>query len=262
MDFDSIAAVYDNTRIFDEGCFNAALDFLTEKFPPSRFKKLFEPGIGTGRIGIPLAERGYNVTGVDISENMLAMLAEKLSRRESPLPITFQKADVTTLPFRGATFDIAVATHVFHLIRDWKKAVSEVLRVLKPEAPLVLFFTGSGDEVPAIKDRYREICAASGHSASHIGLATNKNEFRSFLAALGRRIESIENKWKWTQRIRVDESIRHIRSHYYSFTNLVPDSIHREAVEELERELKKQYGNLSVEVEVPNHFDIMLILPS
>lgn len=257
-----MAGIYDETRVFHEGCFNAALDFLTERFPPSRFKTLFEPGIGTGRIGIPLAERGYHVTGVDISANMLNMLAEKLSRRQSPLSIDFQKADVTILPFRDACFDIAVTVHVFHLIRDWKKAVSEVLRVLQPEAPLVLFFTGSGDEVPAIKDRYREICAELGHSASHIGLSTNDNDFRDFLAAFGRRMESIENKWNWTQRIRIDESLQHLRFHYYSFTRLVPDYIHLEVIKKLERELKKQYGNLSVEVEVPNRFDIILILPS
>jgi SAM-dependent methyltransferase len=254
-----MAKIYDDSRVFDEGCFNAALDFLTERFPPSKFKKLFEPGIGTGRIGIQLAERGYHVTGVDISENMLKVLAEKLSRLPAPIPLRFQKADVTALPFRDASFDIAVAVHVFHLIRDWKKAVSEVLRVLKPDAPLILFFTGSGDEVPAIKDRYRELCAGSGHSASQIGLSTNDDEFRSFLAAFDRRIETIENKWKWTQRIRVDESLRHIRSHYYSFTNLVPDSVHLEVVEKLERELQKQYGNLSVEVEVPNQMRLFLI---
>jgi ubiquinone/menaquinone biosynthesis C-methylase UbiE len=256
-----MAKIYDDTRIFNEGCFNAALDFLTERFPPSKFKKLFEPGIGTGRIAIPLAERGYRVTGVDISENMLEILAEKLSRRQLSLPIVFQKADVTALSFADAAFDIAVAVHVFHLIRDWKKAVAEVLRVLRPDAPLVLFFTGSGDEIPVIKDRYREICAESGHSARHIGLSDNA-ELQNYLAALGRHIESIQNKWRWTQRIRIDEALSHIRSHYYSFTNLVPDAVHLEAVEKLEHEVQKQYSNLSTEVEVPNQLNIVLILLS
>ena len=79
VSFDPMADIYDETRVFNEGCFNAALDFLTERFPPSKYNELLEPGIGTGRIGIPLAEKGYSVTGVDISEKMLKVLAEKLS---------------------------------------------------------------------------------------------------------------------------------------------------------------------------------------
>lgn len=259
ISFDSIALVYDETRVFNESCFNAALDYIVGRYPPLKYKKLFEPGIGTGRIAIPLAKKGYNVTGVDISGEMLKKLAVKLSRRRPPLPVTFQQADVTALPFSDATFDIAVAVHVFHLIRDWKKALSEVFRILQPDAPLVLIFTGNGDEVPTIKDRYREICAASGHSASHIGLTTDNKELPDFLVAFGRRIESIGNKWRWTQRIRVDESLQHIRFHYYSFTNLVPEHIHLEVVGKLERELKKQYGNLATEVEVPNQMTLMLV---
>jgi ubiquinone/menaquinone biosynthesis C-methylase UbiE len=256
-----MAAIYDETRFFDSECFNSALDYLTERFPPPVFKKLFEPGIGTGRIAIPLAEKGYHVTGVDISEEMLIILSEKLLGRHSPLSVAFQKADVTALPFPDMTFDIAVAVHVFHLIRDWKKAIAEVLRVLKPGAPLVMLFTGSGDEIPAIKDRYREICVESGYSARHIGL-TGSAELKDYLAALGRHIETIENRWRWTQRIRVNEALSHMRSHYYSFTNLVPETVHLEAVERLKCELEKQYGNLSTEVEVSNQVSMILIRPS
>jgi ubiquinone/menaquinone biosynthesis C-methylase UbiE len=261
MSFDPMAAIYDETRVIDSICFNSALDFLVQRFPPLEFNKLFEPGIGTGRIAIPLAERGYRVTGVDISEDMLKILSEKLRGRNSPLAVAFQKADVTALPFPDMTFDIAVAVHVFHLIRDWKKAVAEVLRVLKPDAPLIMLFTGSGDEIPAIKDRYREICVESGHSARHIGL-TGGAELQDYLSALGRNIETIDNRWRWTQRIRVNEALSHMRSHYYSFTNLIPETVHMEAIERLQCELQKQYGNLSTVVEVPTQVNMVLIQPS
>lgn len=59
MSFNRVVQLYDETRAFDVDCFDSALDFLTERFPPTLFNKLFEPGIGTGRIAIPLAERGY-----------------------------------------------------------------------------------------------------------------------------------------------------------------------------------------------------------
>jgi 2-polyprenyl-3-methyl-5-hydroxy-6-metoxy-1,4-benzoquinol methylase len=64
-----MAKLYEETRNFDNSSFNSALDYLVEKYPLKVFHKLFEPGIGTGRIAIPLAERGYQVIGIDISRD-------------------------------------------------------------------------------------------------------------------------------------------------------------------------------------------------
>ncbi len=260
VSFDPIAPVYDETRALDEGCFNAALDFLTGRFPPSEYKKLFEPGIGTGRIAIPLAERGYRVTGADISENMLKILAEKLSRRQTALPVVFQQADVTALPFRNGVFDIAVATHIFHLIRDWKKAMKEVLRVLKPGAPLVLMFTGGGTEAPGVKERYRALSAEYGYTVRPLGMNT-ETDLTDYLSATGRHAEWTRDRWQWKQRVRLDKVLADIGKKAYSSSQHVPDDVHVKVMEKLELELKQQYGNLAVEVEFPIQIDIAFILP-
>ena len=157
ISFDSMAAVYDKTRIFDASCFSGALDCIKEKFHPRNYPHLFEPGIGTGRIALEFAVRGYRVTGVDISQEMLDLLKQKLANL-NPLPqVSYRKADVTALPFLDNSFNICVAVHFFHLIPEWQKAVDEVLRVLKPEAPLVLIYTGYGTEIPSLQDRYVEL---------------------------------------------------------------------------------------------------------
>ena len=57
LSFDSMVKLYDETRGFDKECFDSALDFLVDRFPPQDFGKVFEPGIGNGRIAIPLAEQ-------------------------------------------------------------------------------------------------------------------------------------------------------------------------------------------------------------
>jgi ubiquinone/menaquinone biosynthesis C-methylase UbiE len=261
VSFDSIASIYDATRVFDEGCFNTALDYIAERFPPSKYKRLFEPGIGTGRIAIPLAEKGYSVTGVDISRKMLKILAGKLSRRHPPLPVTFQQGDITVLPFPDATFDIAVAVHVFHLIREWKKAMDEVFRVIQPDAPLVLLFTGSGYEVPHIKDRYRALSAEYGYSTRHIGMINSDTDLPDYVTSLGRHIERINNNWKWQQHVRIDKAFNNLKAGFYSSSKLVPDDIHNKVIDRLEIELKQQYGNLAVEVEVPTQIAMILVLP-
>jgi SAM-dependent methyltransferase len=42
---------------------------------------LLDVGVGTGRIGLPLASLGYRYTGVDIAEKMLAQLEQKALAR-------------------------------------------------------------------------------------------------------------------------------------------------------------------------------------
>ncbi|MGD1120340.1 MAG: class I SAM-dependent methyltransferase [Dehalococcoidales bacterium] len=259
ISFDSMAAVYDETRALDEKSLNGALDLITTRFPPSQYQKLFEPGIGTGRIGIPLAERGYKVTGVDISENMLQVLQEKLARRPKALPVAFQKADITALPFKDAVYDISVATHVFHLIRHWKLAMSETLRVLKPKAPLVLMFTGAGMEAPDIRDRYRALAAGYGYTAKPIGMNT-KTDLGDYLDSIGRHAEWVRDGWQWTQHVRLDKALADVKSKSYSDSKHVPDDVHTKVMEKIELELKKQYKDPAVEIEIPIHIDIAFIL--
>jgi SAM-dependent methyltransferase len=68
----------------DEGAVKALFD-LAEDGP------VLELGVGTGRLAIPLAERGVEVVGVDISPEMLAKLKEKT------LAVTAVEADMTTV---------------------------------------------------------------------------------------------------------------------------------------------------------------------
>lgn len=259
ISFDSMAAVYDETRVLDEKSFSAALDFIVARFPPEKYRNLFEPGIGTGRIGVPLAERGYRVTGVDISPNMLKVLETKLARRPGSLPVTFQKADATALPFGDAVFDIAVATHIYHLIRNWKKALSETLRVLNPGAPLVLLFTGAGTEAPCIRDRYKELSAEHGYTVKNIGMNT-RTDLGDYLNATGRRAEWVRDRWGWTQRVRLDKALADVKNKSYSDSKHVPDDVHTEVMEKIERELKIRYKDLSMEIKIPLRIEIAFIL--
>jgi SAM-dependent methyltransferase len=71
---------------------------------------ILELGSGTGRILIPLAAAGFNVTGVDNSDDMIALCKEKLNREP---PSTRQrtrivKGDVVDLDL-GETFDLVIA---------------------------------------------------------------------------------------------------------------------------------------------------------
>ena len=73
--------------------------------PPLRILDLC---CGQGRYSALLAGMGHEVAGVDLSEELLALAAEKLSRKpELPGRVWLIRADMREVPFRGA-FDLAI----------------------------------------------------------------------------------------------------------------------------------------------------------
>jgi len=73
---ESIAAAYDESAayLFDSAVVDPAVDFLVEL---ARDGRALELGIGTGRIALPLAQRGVPVHGIELSKAMAARLHAK-----------------------------------------------------------------------------------------------------------------------------------------------------------------------------------------
>jgi SAM-dependent methyltransferase len=90
---------------------------------------LLDVGCGTGSYTAALAERGWDATGVDISEDML-----RLARARG---IRAVHADATSLPFDDASFDAAISVFTNTDVDDLAAVVREIARVLRPGAPLI-----------------------------------------------------------------------------------------------------------------------------
>ena len=73
---EAVAARYDDSEseMFDPALVEAAVDFLAGLAGGGRALEL---GIGTGRIAVPLAQRGVPVHGIDMSRAMVARLRAK-----------------------------------------------------------------------------------------------------------------------------------------------------------------------------------------
>ena len=63
--------------------------------------EVLDVGCGTGEIGLLFAELGHHVTGLDLSEKMLAKAREKTSKKM--YDSTFKKGDAEDPPFEAGT---------------------------------------------------------------------------------------------------------------------------------------------------------------
>ena len=84
------ANVYDgmNTDLSD-------LEFYQKWLPKNKDARILELCCGTGRLTIPIAKEGYNISGVDITSSMLEKAKSKAL--ENGLEIDFIQADIRTL---------------------------------------------------------------------------------------------------------------------------------------------------------------------
>jgi len=101
--FENYALKYDN-EIFTQGT-QGECDFIENEIAHSKQLMILDIGCGTGRHSIELTKRGYNVTGIDLSESQLNRAKEKAA--EQKLQIEFQKHDARNLPFENE-FDAAI----------------------------------------------------------------------------------------------------------------------------------------------------------
>jgi ubiquinone/menaquinone biosynthesis C-methylase UbiE len=90
---------------------------------------LLDVGCGTGSHAAALAERGWDVTGLDVSRDML--------RRAEARGVRTVQADAAALPFEEASFDAAISVFTNTDLDDLGAVVREIARVLRPGAPLV-----------------------------------------------------------------------------------------------------------------------------
>ena len=94
-------------------------------------KNLLDAGSGTGWFSKYAADRGANVTSMDIGENLLVKVAEKCKTR-------CVKGSILEMPFADNSFDFIVSSEVIEHTPDPLRAIDELYRVLRPGGKLVL----------------------------------------------------------------------------------------------------------------------------
>jgi 2-polyprenyl-3-methyl-5-hydroxy-6-metoxy-1,4-benzoquinol methylase len=80
-------------------------DFIEQEIGFNKSIKILDVGCGTGRHSIELSKRGYNITGIDLSDSQLARAREKAGKQG--FKIDFLKHDARNLPFNNE-YDLVI----------------------------------------------------------------------------------------------------------------------------------------------------------
>jgi demethylmenaquinone methyltransferase / 2-methoxy-6-polyprenyl-1,4-benzoquinol methylase len=142
--FDRIAARYDLTNDFISMRMHRAwkakaVDSL-QCLPEGRY---LDVCCGTGDLGLRIAQhlgKNGSVTGLDFSENMLAVAQARESAARSRLTcskLEWIQGDAQQLPFQDDSFDGAIISFGLRNLTDLQRGVSEMSRVVKPGGKVV-----------------------------------------------------------------------------------------------------------------------------
>ncbi|HEX4639124.1 MAG TPA: class I SAM-dependent methyltransferase [Chthoniobacterales bacterium] len=100
---------------------------------PPAGTRVIELGCGPGFYSRNLAQRfpQIRVTGVDRSSSQLRS-ARHRAAAQNVTNCVFERVNALALPFEDASFNVLIASRIFTVLPDHRRAVAEMFRVLKP----------------------------------------------------------------------------------------------------------------------------------
>lgn len=137
-EFGSKACQEQYIKIADKGFWESEDILINKYFKPK--SKILDIGCGSGRTALPLAQRDYEVIGVDITPEMIEIAKKNAAAKN--VKIEYKVGDATDLKFPENYFDGAIfANNGWVQIpgkENRQKAINEIYRVLKPGGYFIL----------------------------------------------------------------------------------------------------------------------------
>jgi len=119
-------------RIVDEGRREAVSRFRQEAGD-----RILEIGVGTG-LSLPFYDPGVEVTGVDVSTEMLEIARRRYLGPKYPHVRALMEMDAQDLDFPDDYFQGTVAMYVASVVPDPERMMREMFRVTRPGAPVLV----------------------------------------------------------------------------------------------------------------------------
>ncbi len=251
--YNAIASVYDQARWMTEPIAEDVADVIAALVGATPNTAFLEPGVGTGLNVLPLVKRGYAVTGIDISQEMLDQFRQKLQ----PMPpnLTLVQADSSVLPFPDASFDVVLTVHMIHTVSDWQMFLDDVGRVLKPQGCYVNAQWVTPPARKAFAAQFKAILANYRETNVPSCLDNRIEDIDNYFQANGYRANYRVAK-QWTVTDTVADLLSYYRSRAYGFCWWVPDDVFDLALAEFEAFCADHYPSLTTQLSSTAQFEL------
>jgi SAM-dependent methyltransferase len=224
--FDRVAELYDRVRpTYPDALFDDLVD-LADLHPGSR---VLEVGCGTGKATVPLAERGLQMTCVELGASLAAVGERNLARFPE---VEIVVADFETWPPQGAEYDALVSFTAYHWIERELRYVraAEVLREGGAMAIAMVHHVLPPDADPFFLEAQADY-EAVGRGGDPPGPPEAVEAFGEEMAASGLFDVVAELRYQWDVEYTADEHVAVLST--YSNTLAMPDESRRELFDRL-----------------------------
>lgn len=214
VDFSQIAHQYDATRNLPPPILSACFDYLTEAGFLPRTGCILDAGCGTGQLSMPLAERGLQIVGIDISPDMIAIAR---SKSQDLANANYRIGDVRRIDAACRSFDCVLVSKLLQHIEDWKLVCREFVRVLRPGGHIIQINERGAFGNP-VRAHFTELAAARGYKLGFIGLDPHsERELTLYLEALGCSSLPLDVRFlKWSSSISFGEALNQIERRLFA----------------------------------------------
>ena len=100
-------------------------------------ERVLEVGVGTG-LSLPLYPRDVQITGIDVSREMLDKARRRVARRRLTNVEALLEMDAEQMSFPDASFDKVVAMYVVSVVERPARLLEELHRVCRPAGEIFL----------------------------------------------------------------------------------------------------------------------------
>jgi 2-polyprenyl-3-methyl-5-hydroxy-6-metoxy-1,4-benzoquinol methylase len=118
--------------------FELAFDEIAAAFASRGKPVILDAGCGDAAHSIRLAKRGFSVVAVDLSEYILDKARANAAAKGLERMIRFERGNLLALPVADESYDCVLCWGVLMHVPEVEKALSELVRVLRPGGLLIL----------------------------------------------------------------------------------------------------------------------------
>lgn len=234
--FRQMAPVYDKHRKPDELILRLLSEEIRKLARRVRSLSMLDVGCGTGGYSIPLAKQfAIKLTGIDVSKEMLERARAKYPNGNWIL------GDIESIDFEEDSFDVVLMSYVLHHMRNYKRTLKMVYKILKRASGMLLIATDDHDQFHSsfyhrYMPRIMEI---------DLNRFPKVNELCDYLRSINFKVRV--KKVRREQRISCEEDVEKLieqgKARYFSTLTLLTDKELDEGLKRMRRTLNRELNS-------------------